>query len=191
MHEYPQNPTLDSVSERRVNTLAGFGFTRRQREFLATVMVHAGCFLERQYCAFAGTVRGQNSREFGARLVARGFAGAIEPGPVRRAERDIPSAPVLGQRRATELRSAAANYGRDGARAHPRPGPRSVRRVRSCGGRTSAISGGGAPPGAPPQRLRTSFIMNPIKRTDTGRLQRPLIGAVIVVCAIRARVDAS
>jgi hypothetical protein len=84
MHEYPRNPTFDSVSERRVNALAGFGFTQRQREFLVTVMVHAGCFLERQYCAFTGTVRGQNSREFVARLVARGFARTIEPGPVRR-----------------------------------------------------------------------------------------------------------
>ena len=47
-------------------------------------MVHSGCFLERQYCEFTGTARGQNSREFVARLVARGFARAIEPGPVRR-----------------------------------------------------------------------------------------------------------
>jgi hypothetical protein len=84
MREYPRNPTFDSVSERRVNALAGFGFTQRQREFLATVMVHTGCFLERQYCAFTGTVRGQNSREFVTRLVARGFARAVEPGPVRR-----------------------------------------------------------------------------------------------------------
>jgi hypothetical protein len=84
MHDYARNPTIDSVSEGRVNALADFGFTQRQREFLATVMVHAGCFLERQYCAFTGTVRGQNSREFAARLVARGFARAIEPGPVRR-----------------------------------------------------------------------------------------------------------
>jgi len=84
MHEHPRNPTFDSVSERRVNALAGFGFTQRQREFLATVMVHAGCFLERQYCAFTGTARGQNSREFVARLVTRGFARAIVPGPVRR-----------------------------------------------------------------------------------------------------------
>ena len=67
-----------------MNALSGFGFTERQREFLVTVMVHSGCFLERQYCAFTGTVRGQNSREFMARLVARGFARAIEPGPVRR-----------------------------------------------------------------------------------------------------------
>ena len=72
------------MSERRVNALDGFGFTQRQREFLVTVMVHAGCFLERQYCAFTGTARGQNSREFVARLVTRGFARAIVPGPVRR-----------------------------------------------------------------------------------------------------------
>jgi hypothetical protein len=83
-HEYPRNPTFDSVSESRVSALAAFGFTQRQREFLVTAMVYAGCFLERQYCAFTGTVRGQNSREFVGRLVARGFARAIEPGPVRR-----------------------------------------------------------------------------------------------------------
>ena len=64
--------------------LADFGLTQRQREFLVTVMVHSGCFLERQYCAFSGTARGQNSREFIARLVAGGFARAIQPGPVRR-----------------------------------------------------------------------------------------------------------
>ena len=63
-HEYPRDCMSDSVTEDRVTALAGFGFTQRQREFLVTVMVHAGCFLERQYCAFTGTVRGQNSREF-------------------------------------------------------------------------------------------------------------------------------
>jgi hypothetical protein len=83
-HEYPVHEIYDSVTEARVNALGGFGFTERQREFLVTVMVHSGCFLERQYCAFTGTARGQNSREFMARLVARGFARAIEPGPVRR-----------------------------------------------------------------------------------------------------------
>jgi hypothetical protein len=74
----------DSVTDARVNALAGFGFTERQRRFLVTVMVHSGCFLERQYCAFTGTVRGQNSREFMARLVAGRFVRVIEPGPVRR-----------------------------------------------------------------------------------------------------------
>lgn len=83
-HEYPRQDIYDSVTEARVNALGGFGFTQRQREFLVTAMVHSGCFLERQYCTFIGTVRGQNSREFMARLVARGFARVIEPGPVRR-----------------------------------------------------------------------------------------------------------
>ncbi len=83
-HEYPRHDSDDSVPKGRVDALAGFGFTVRQREFLVTVMVHSGCFLERQYCAFTGTVRGQNSREFVARLVARGFVRVIEPGPVRR-----------------------------------------------------------------------------------------------------------
>ena len=70
--EYPRHDSDDSVTKGRVDALAGFGFTVRQREFLVTVMVHSGCFLERQYCAFTGTLRGQNSREFIARLVARG-----------------------------------------------------------------------------------------------------------------------
>jgi hypothetical protein len=83
-HMYPRTPVDDSVTEARVRSLEAFGFTQRQREFLVTVMVHAGCFLERQYCAFTGTVRGQNSRGFMARLVARGFVRVIEPGPVRR-----------------------------------------------------------------------------------------------------------
>jgi hypothetical protein len=83
-HEYPPNRAFDSVSISRVSALREYGLTRRQREFLVTVMVHSGCLLERQYCDFTGTVRGQNSREFMARLVAREFARAIEPGPVRR-----------------------------------------------------------------------------------------------------------
>ena len=83
-HEYSGNWASDSVTEGRVSALGCFGFTQRQREFLVAVMVHSGCFLERQYCAFTGTVRGQNSREFIARLVTRGFARAIAPGAVRR-----------------------------------------------------------------------------------------------------------
>ena len=60
---YPPSDTWDSVTRARVQAIAAFGFTERQCRFLVTVMVHAGCFLERQYCAFTGTVRGQNSRE--------------------------------------------------------------------------------------------------------------------------------
>jgi hypothetical protein len=83
-HEYPPNRAFDSVSISRVSALREYALTLRQREFLVIVMVHSGLFLERQYCEFTGTVRGQDSREFIARLVARGFARAIEPGPVRR-----------------------------------------------------------------------------------------------------------
>jgi hypothetical protein len=64
MHEYPPNRAFDSVSISRVAALRDFGLTLRQREFLVTVMAHSGCFLERQYCEFIGTARGQNSREF-------------------------------------------------------------------------------------------------------------------------------
>jgi hypothetical protein len=84
IHEYPPQDFYDSVTQSRVNALSDLGFTERQREFLVTVMVHSGCFLERQYWAFTGTVRGQNSREFMARLANRGFVRVIEPGPVRR-----------------------------------------------------------------------------------------------------------
>jgi hypothetical protein len=83
-HEYQPHDIYDSVTQDRGHALGGFGFTQRQREFLVTVMVHSGCFLERQYCAFTRTARGQNSREFMARLVARGLVRAIEAGPVRR-----------------------------------------------------------------------------------------------------------
>ena len=48
-HEYPPNRTFDSVSISRVAALRDYGLTLRQREFLVTVMVHSGCFLERQY----------------------------------------------------------------------------------------------------------------------------------------------
>ena len=83
-HEYPPHDFDDSVTRARVYALSHLGFTERQREFLVTVMVHSGCFLERQYCAFTRTVRGQNTREFIARLAGRGFVRVIEPGPVRR-----------------------------------------------------------------------------------------------------------
>ena len=73
----------DSARAVRVNALRPFGFTDRQARFLVTVMAHSGSFLERQYCAFTGIARGQNSRDFVAGLVARGYATAITHGSVR------------------------------------------------------------------------------------------------------------
>ena len=74
----------DSARAVRVHALRPFGLTSRQARFLVTVMAHSGSFLERQYCAFAGIARGQNSRDFVAGLVAHGYATAITHGSVRR-----------------------------------------------------------------------------------------------------------
>lgn len=82
--EKPWTAVYDTARAVRVQALRPFGFTERQARFLITVMAHSGSFLERQYCAFAGISRGQNSRAFVARLVDRGYATAITPGSVRR-----------------------------------------------------------------------------------------------------------
>lgn len=65
--------TLDE----RVVSISAFGFTNRQARFLVTVMQHSGVCLSRQYCAFAGVVRGQKVHNFFSRLLARGFATAF------------------------------------------------------------------------------------------------------------------
>jgi hypothetical protein len=74
----------DSARPERVHAVAAFGFTERQARFLVRVLVHAGVFLERQYCAFAGVVHGQKSHDFLARLVGRGYATVITPGALHR-----------------------------------------------------------------------------------------------------------
>jgi hypothetical protein len=74
----------DSARPERVNAVAAFGFTERQARFLVRVLVHAGVFLERQYCTFAGVVHGQKSHDFVARLVRRGYATVITPGALHR-----------------------------------------------------------------------------------------------------------
>lgn len=76
----PRSDTCDSVTRTRVQAVAAFGFTERQALFPVTVMAHAGCFLERQYCTFTRTERGQNSRVFIARLSAEVALGERAPG---------------------------------------------------------------------------------------------------------------
>jgi hypothetical protein len=63
--------------ERRVQAVADFGFTRRQARFLATVMLHSGVCLQRQYTAFAGIVHGEKTRKFFAKLVKGRYARAF------------------------------------------------------------------------------------------------------------------
>src|ERR1700730_10868608 len=74
----------DSARPERVNAVAAFGFTERQARFLVRVLVHAGVFLERQYCTCSGVVHGQKSHDFLAKLVGRGYATVITPGALHR-----------------------------------------------------------------------------------------------------------
>lgn len=58
----------------RVSAVAALGFTERQAAFLVLVMLHAGVCLGRQYCTFAGIVRGQKMADFFQKLVAKRYA---------------------------------------------------------------------------------------------------------------------
>ncbi len=53
----------------RVQAVAKKGLTERQARFLATVMLHAGVCVPRQYAKFCGIVHGQKTRKFFAKLV--------------------------------------------------------------------------------------------------------------------------
>ena len=74
--EYPANVIYDSVTEARVNALGGFGFTKRQREFLVTVMLHSGVCMDRHYCAFARIPHGRKTCDFFHSLVLNRYATA-------------------------------------------------------------------------------------------------------------------
>jgi hypothetical protein len=60
----PDRWTLELANADCVNAIASFGFTERQARLLVTVLLHAGVFVERQYCAFSGIVHGQKSTDF-------------------------------------------------------------------------------------------------------------------------------
>jgi len=58
----------------RVSAVAALGFTERQAAFLVLVMLHSGVCVGRQYCAFAGIVRGQKMADFFKKLTAKRYA---------------------------------------------------------------------------------------------------------------------
>lgn len=60
--------------QERVRAVAAFGFTERQAGFLTTVMLHSGVCLGRQYCAYAGIVRGQKMHDLFSFLTVNRFA---------------------------------------------------------------------------------------------------------------------
>jgi hypothetical protein len=84
MNLWTPQELCDSIRPDRVNAVMAFGFTDRQARFLVHVLVHAGVFIERQYRAFAHIAHGQNTHDFLAKLVSRGYATAITPGALHR-----------------------------------------------------------------------------------------------------------
>jgi len=68
------------TQDEQVQAVVPFGFTRRQAGFLVEVMRHAGVCLARQYCTYAGIVRGQKTHDFFGGLVARRYATAHRGG---------------------------------------------------------------------------------------------------------------
>ena len=54
MHPSADLPRADQATIERAKLLAPFGVTERQARFLATVMLHSGVFVGRQYATFSG-----------------------------------------------------------------------------------------------------------------------------------------
>lgn len=80
----PDRWTIELANAQRLEAIAAFGFSERQANFLLHVLLHAGVFVERQYCALAGIVHGQKSTDFIKTLVARRFATPIATGKLHR-----------------------------------------------------------------------------------------------------------
>ena len=69
-------PDHEALTKQRVAALIPYGFTGRQAEFLATVMVHGGVCVARQYRVFAGISHGQVVHDFFTKLTSRRWATA-------------------------------------------------------------------------------------------------------------------
>jgi hypothetical protein len=74
----------DQATTERAKALVPFGFAERQARFLATVMLHSGVFVGRQYAAFAGITHGQKVHDFIEKLRIRQFVTPIELGSTGR-----------------------------------------------------------------------------------------------------------
>ena len=64
--------------DERTQAIAKKGFTERQARFLATVMLHAGVCVPRQYARFCGIVHGAKTRKFFAKLVRLRYASMYD-----------------------------------------------------------------------------------------------------------------
>jgi hypothetical protein len=75
---------VDQATTERVKVLVAFGLTERQARFLATVMLHSGVFVGRQYAAFACITHGQKVHDFIEKLRVRRFVTPIKLGSTGR-----------------------------------------------------------------------------------------------------------
>ena len=80
----PRVSNADGLPVEAARTATPFGFTERQARFLATVMLHSGVFVGRQYAAFAGITHGQKVHDFIEKLLIRKFVTPIELGSTGR-----------------------------------------------------------------------------------------------------------
>lgn len=71
-------------AEGRARAIHWLGFSPLQAQFLATVLLHSGVFVERQYCAFAHIRHGHWSVDLIRRLLHLGLAREIQPGAKHR-----------------------------------------------------------------------------------------------------------
>ena len=76
--------SADQGTTERAKILVPFGLTERQARFLATVMLHSGVFVGRQYAAFAGITHGQKVHDFIENVVARKLVTPIALGSTGR-----------------------------------------------------------------------------------------------------------
>ncbi len=118
--------TIEEANAVRLAAIAAFGFTERQAGFLLQVLLHAGVFVERQYCSHAGIVHGQKSTDFIKGLVERRFATPIATGKLHRGRMfHVHYKPLWdGHRRARQPAPEAERAGADdraghGARCRP------------------------------------------------------------------------
>jgi len=71
---------FDDHLDERAAAIQRLGFSPRQARFLVLALLHAGVFVERQYCAFARVRHGQKSTDFLHQLRRLDLAREIQPG---------------------------------------------------------------------------------------------------------------
>ncbi|MDX2179344.1 MAG: hypothetical protein SFV18_07120 [Bryobacteraceae bacterium] len=65
---------MSGTAETRIEAIEKLGYTRQEAAFLATIALHSGYFMRRQFCRLAGIASGKRATRFVAKLLDRGHA---------------------------------------------------------------------------------------------------------------------